>query len=111
MEWNDPFYRLEFENDSPFNEKVEPVSGIEMKFSVRDWQLDLCLNAERGGLHLVLETGGVRAFEQSRSKLGVDLKRSPNNPFGQVRMNEHGLPSVSSVSSAVASSSQVLGLR
>ena len=111
MEWNDPFDSLEFENDSTFYQKVEPISGIKMSSSVRDWQLDLCFNAKGRGLHLVLETGRVRAFEQSRPKFGVDLERSPNNPFGQFRMNEHGLRSVSSVSSAVKSSSQVLGPR
>ena len=111
MEWNDPFDSLEFENDSTFNEEVEPVSGIAVNSSIRDWQLDLCFKAESRSIHLVLETGGVRAFEQSRSKFGVDLEGSPNNPFGQRRLNEHDLRSVSSVSSAVESSSQGLGLR
>lgn len=111
MEWNDPFDSLEFENDSTFYQKVEPISGIEMSASVRDWQLDLCFNAKVRGLHLVLETGSVRAFEQSRPKFSMNLHRSANNPFGQVRLNEHDLRSVSSVSSAVKSSSQVLGPR
>ena len=88
-EWDDLFDSLQFENDALFHEEVETISGIEMKALVRDWQFDLCFESERRRLHLVLETCAVRALQKSGPKLGVDLDRRANDPFGELSVNEH----------------------
>jgi hypothetical protein len=68
VDWQNLLNRLNFHDHNFCNEKIDPVSGIHSKSVIDDGKEDLRLNVHARFRKLVLETGLVNVFQETRSE-------------------------------------------
>ena len=83
MYGDQPFHRLELENDSIFDDNVEPVSAIQAHLLVGDRERHLTLEADLGVLQLVTQAFFIGGFQQARAKLAMNFDCKADDPLRQ----------------------------